>query len=83
MILALQNLQAEFRRKGLRREDVARRLCMDADSLVDKLEGDAPFTVAEAFQIKQRYFPEFTLDYLFADSPETTPCNRGNSFIRP
>ena len=60
------NLKAELARKGVSMEEVSKALEIHRNSVANKINGDTPFTVEEAFKIQKRYFPKLSLDYLFA-----------------
>ena len=59
------NLEAEMARKGLSKKDIAETLGVRTATVYDKLKGKHPFTLDEALKIKNKYFPAFTLEYLF------------------
>lgn len=59
------NLEAEMARKGLAKKDIAKTLGVRAATVYDKLKGKYPFTLDEVLKIKNKHFPEFTLEYLF------------------
>lgn len=59
------NLEAEMARKGLLKKDIAETLGVRTATAYDKLNGKYPFTFDEALKIKNKHFPEFTLEYLF------------------
>lgn len=59
------NLEAEIARKGLSKKDIAETLGVRIATVYDKLKGKYPFTLDEALKMKNKYFPEFTLEYLF------------------
>lgn len=59
------NLEAEMVRKGLSKKDIAETLGIKIATVYNKLSGKHPFTLDEAFKIKSKHFPEFTLEYLF------------------
>lgn len=59
------NLEAEMARKGLLKKDIAETLGVRTATVYDKLKGKHPFTLDEVLKIKNKYFPEFTLEYLF------------------
>lgn len=60
------NLKAELARKGVSMEEVSKALEIHRNSVANKINGDTPFTVEEAFKIQKKYFPKLSLDYLFA-----------------
>lgn len=59
------NLKAELARKGISMEDVSGLLGIHRNSVSNKINGDTPFTVEEAFKIRDKYFPKLSMDYLF------------------
>ena len=59
------NLKAEMARKGISIEEVSKTLDIHRNSVANKINGDTPFTVEEAFKIHDKYFPKLSLDYLF------------------
>ena len=59
------NLEAEIARKGVAKKDIAETLGVRLATVYDKLKGKHPFTLDEVLKIKNKYFPEFTLEYLF------------------
>lgn len=59
------NLDAEMARKGLRRKDLAWMFKDRTATVSDKLNGKYPILIDEAFKIKETYFPELSVDYLF------------------
>lgn len=59
------NLEAEIARKGLSKKEIAETLGVRLATVYDKLKGKYPFTLDEAFKMRNTYFPEFTLEYLF------------------
>ena len=64
------NLKAELARKGVSIEEVSKMLNIHRNSVTNKINGETPFTVEEAFKIHDRYFPKLSLDYLFATAED-------------
>lgn len=64
------NLKAELARKGISMEEVSKVLEIHRNSVANKINGDTPFTVEEAFKIQEKYFPKLSLNYLFATEDE-------------
>lgn len=64
--MALQNLKAEMRRKGITQAQVAKSLGMSENNFCLKCNERIPMTVDEAKAIRERFMPEFRLDYLLA-----------------
>lgn len=62
--MALQNLKAEMRRKGITQAQVAKSLGMSENNFCLKCNERIPMTVDEAKAIREGFMPEFRLDYL-------------------
>ncbi len=60
------NLRAELARDGVSMEEVSKALNIHRNSVANKINGDTPFTVEEAFKVQKKFFPKLSLDYLFA-----------------
>ena len=65
-IMAFCNLKAEMARVKVSQADVAEFLRMSTSNFNLKINERIPITVQEAEEIKNRFFPGLTLDYLFA-----------------
>lgn len=61
------NLRAEFGRKRLTVSGVARELNMTRARLTRMLSGETALTFSIAAEIRKRYFPERSLEYLFGE----------------
>ena len=59
------NLEAEIARKGVSKKEIAETLGVRLATVYNKLKGKCPFTLDEAFKIRNKHFPDFTLEYLF------------------
>ena len=70
--MALQNLKAEMRRKGITQAQVAKSLGMSENNFCHKCNERIPMTVDEAKAIRDRFMPEFRLDYLLASDSDAT-----------
>lgn len=62
----LRNLKAEMAREGVRPKDLAELLEVRVATIYDKLNGHYDFTLNEALKIKNHFFPQHSLEYLFA-----------------
>jgi len=62
----LKNLVAEMARRQVTRRDIARTLGISYGTVIVKIKGDYDFTVSEAQKIRNTYFPDLTIEYLFA-----------------
>ena len=70
------NLAAEMARNGIKRKEIAEKLDVRIGTIYDKLNGKYSLTLDEAFFIRETFFPNHTLEYLFAKSAITglTSC---------
>ena len=59
------NLRAEMARIGIKQKDVAKLLGVSELTVSKKMSGKSSFTIDEAFLIKEKFFPDLSLDYLF------------------
>ncbi len=60
------NLKGEMAKKDITIEEVSKMLGIHRNSVANKLNGDSAFTIHEAFKIHDSFFPELSIDYLFA-----------------
>jgi len=60
-----KNLLAEMSRSGVSKEDIAKCLGLAGSTIWARFRGEPAFTVVEAVKIKNEFFPNLTLDYLF------------------
>lgn len=60
-----RNLVAEMTRKGLKKTDLAELLKLRYATVLDKISGKSRFFYDEAKAIKDAYFVELELEYLF------------------
>lgn len=61
------NLMAELARRNLTKRDIAQALHKDGRTIRNRFNGSAPFTIPEAFAIRDAFFPGVSLDYLFQE----------------
>lgn len=60
------NLKAEMARKGISQKEIAMFLHIHENSMSSKINGYSPISIEEAFKIRNKYFPNFDLQYLFS-----------------
>lgn len=65
------NLRAEMARKNIKPANISAALNITYDSAINKLNGKTDFTRAEIFKIRDAFFPNLTLDYLFGIEEHT------------
>ena len=59
------NLKAEMGRKDIPIEEVSKLLGIHRNSVANKVNGRSRFTVDEAKVVKEAFFPNLSIDYLF------------------
>lgn len=60
------NLRAEMAMFNIKPKDIAKLLNISRQAVSSKMLGQPPFTLAEAFQIRDKFFPKMSLDILFS-----------------
>nr|DAX63388.1 MAG TPA: SOS-response transcriptional repressor [Caudoviricetes sp.] len=60
-----KNLEAELARNGITRIDIAEVLQLNISTVSNKLTIPKRLKLYEAVKIKEAFFPDLTLDYLF------------------
>lgn len=60
-----RNLEAEIARHNVSKEDLAHTINKSYQTITLKLNGKYPFTLDEAFEIRDKYFPNCSMGYLF------------------
>ncbi|WP_339246783.1 helix-turn-helix transcriptional regulator [Paenibacillus sp. FSL R10-2796] len=70
------NLRVEMLKKNITVSDIAKTLQKRRSTVGDKINGRYRMHVDEAFAIKDAFFPESSIDYLF-DSSDQTEDERG------
>lgn len=63
--MSLQNLKSELVRKGVKQYEVAEFLDMTNSNFAKKLSESIPITREEMYAIRDKYFPNESIDYLF------------------
>lgn len=61
-----KNLKAEMGRNSIKAKDLARALNVREATISFKMNGKSDFTFSEAKQIKETFFPNLDIEYLFA-----------------
>lgn len=69
-MLNLRNLEAEMKRKGISRRDIAYTLNVSYRTAHSKFNGESEWSYTDCVKVRDKYFPDMTLEYLFqiADS---------------
>jgi predicted transcriptional regulator len=63
--MTVRNLRAEIARKDLSKGEIARALGISQSALSDRLSEPSRFRITECHKIRDKFFPEHTIDYLF------------------
>ena len=64
------NLNAEMKRREIEQNDIAKKLNKGQDAISLKFTGKRKIFLEEAKKIKKYFFPELSLEYLFASKEE-------------
>lgn len=65
----LPNLKAEMARFDIRKKDVAQLLDVTPKTISAKMNNKGEFTRVEMCKIRNQFFSQFSLDYLFSNKP--------------
>ena len=60
------NLYKEIKLKGITQTEICKYLGLTNHGFNKKIRGETDFTSKEMFEIQRTYFPDKTLEYLFA-----------------
>lgn len=66
------NLKAEMARKGITMKDISRDLSYVYETLRNKFNGTTEWSRSEMFYIKNQYFPDKSVEYLFKQKSTTS-----------
>ena len=66
----IDNLEAEMKRKKVSRLEIATYLGVSYRTIHSRFNGEVPWEYAECVRIRDHFFPEHTLEYLFATENE-------------
>ena len=66
-----KNLKEAMRYKNVAIVDIANLLQVRAQTASDKINGVYDFKFGEAMAIREKYFKEYTLEYLFSEEKES------------
>lgn len=68
-----RNLKAEMARRGITNERLARGIGVNPATMSAKLNVVGRMRLDEAQQLRDKFFPEMTMDYLFGDDVPPQP----------
>lgn len=63
--LNLRNLEAEMKRIGISRSDIADTLNVSYRTVHSRFNGESEWSYADCIKVRNKYFPDMTLEYLF------------------
>lgn len=66
----LYNLEAVRKEKGISLVDMADLLGVRYQTVADKINGISDFKFGEAMKVKNAFFPEYDIEFLFASDEE-------------
>ena len=69
----VNNLEAEMKRIGINRQDIAKLINVSYRTIHSKFNGESQWQYAECVMIRDTYFPDKELAYLFPYVKEETP----------
>ena len=70
MMALYPNLVGEIAKRGIKKCALAKGIGMSDRMLRNKLSGKTQFSLPEALKIKNNFFPDYTVEDLFARSEE-------------
>lgn len=62
----VENLEAEMKRKRISRKNIADLLGVSYRTIHSRFNGESEWRYSECVKVRDTYFPDKTLDYLFA-----------------
>lgn len=66
----VENLEAEMKRNKISRSDIANLLGLSYRTIHSRFNGESEWGYAECVKVRDTYFPDKSLDYLFATDDE-------------
>lgn len=67
----VDNLEAEMKRNKISRSDIANLLGLSYRTIHSRFNGESEWGYAECVKVRDAYFPNMTLDYLFENRRES------------
>lgn len=64
-VVNLSNLEAEMKRKGVSRSDIADTINVSYRTIHAKFNGESEWSYADCVKVRDKYFPDMSLEYLF------------------
>lgn len=76
-MVRVDNLEAEMKRKKISRLDIAKFLGVSYRTIHSRFNGDAQWEYSECVRIRDTFFPECSLEYLFATEEQAPVGGEG------
>lgn len=71
----VENLEAEMKRKKISRSDIASLLGLSYRTIHSRFNGESEWGYSECVKVRDTYFPDKTLDYLFTTEEDPAEKN--------
>lgn len=72
----LDNLEAEMKRKKISRNDIANLLNLSYRTIHSRFNGESQWGYSECVKIRDSYFPDMELSYLFQTTKNEDSCEK-------
>lgn len=77
----MRNLCAEMSRFGVSTMDIQKLIGCTDKTARSKINGNSEFSVSEALNIRDKFFPGLRIEYLFADDTKKTHPPRAEASV--
>lgn len=67
------NLEAEMKRNNISRMDIAKAIGVSYSTIHSRFNGNSDWLYSECIEIRNRFFPDMELGYLFVESENDNP----------
>lgn len=64
-VINLSNMEAEMKRNGVSRIDIAETLGVSYRTIHSKFNGESEWSYTDCVTVRDKYFPDMSLEYLF------------------
>ena len=69
-VIKIENLEAEMKRNKISRSNIAHTLGLSYRTIHSRFNGESEWTYSECVKVRDTYFPDMDLTYLFQKEPE-------------
>ena len=77
----VDNLEAEMKRNKISRSDIANLLGLSYRTIHSRFNGESEWGYAECVKVRDAYFPDKSLDYLFATDETSEQVKWGGGYF--